>query len=342
MAARRQVRAGRNDQIVRILNIIRDLSTDSVDIYTLAETYGATDRTIRRDLDAIRQAGIELEHDDGEGNRRRWSLNRRQSHLPDLDSSHYTALVMLLNEGKLLRQQQQLVAHAHDLSAKLEGAIGKKHRDYLLAVEAAFFSWDKFAWSRAPKNFVAQLILCIRDRVKCVVEYRAPTAGNKLKKFEVLPLKMLVHQGSMYLHAWQPKHNTVLALNLSRLEKLEPTNEKLEAPPSYDANKLAESAFGIFIGREEVEYELDFDAEMRPYIEERVWHPTEQKTALPNGGMKIKFTCVPSYEVSNWVASWREHVKVIKPAALQDELVAYAEQLLEQYPGSKGKKKKAG
>jgi predicted DNA-binding transcriptional regulator YafY len=339
VASRRAVRAGRNEQIVRILNIIRDLSNDSVDLYTLAETYGATDRTIRRDLDAIRQAGIDLEHDEGEGNRRRWSLNRDQSSLPDLDSAHYLALVMALNEANLLRQQAQFIAHAHDLSAKLERNIGPRHRAYLRAVEAAFFSWDKFAWSRAPKNFVLQLILCIRDRLKCVVEYRAPTAGNKVKTYEVLPLKMLVHQGSMYLHAWQPKHKTVLALNLSRLEKLEPTSEKLEPPPSYDANKLAESAFGIFIGPKEVEYELDFDAAMRPYIEERVWHPSEQKTALPDGGMKIKFTCVPSYEVSNWVASWRNHVKVIKPAELQDELVEYAEWLSAQYPASKGKKK---
>jgi predicted DNA-binding transcriptional regulator YafY len=49
----------------------------------------------------------------------------------------------------------------------------------------------------------------------------------------------------------------------------------------------------------------------------------------------LKFTCRGSHEVSAWVASWRDHVTVIEPAALREEFAELAEWLWEKYRSKK-------
>lgn len=342
MAAKKQGGAkskkGRNDQVVRILRMLSDLSISAADIYELSERYGTTDRTIRRDLDALEQSGVLLTREVGDDtSKARWSIDRNKSGLTDIDATHFIALTLALREGQVLRSSQ-LAGHFEDFSDRVEEAMGPKARAYLQRVDEAFFSWDKFAWRNANRTHLVLLLDAIIACRKCSVEYRAPTSGNKVRKYDVLPLKLLVHQGSLYLHAWQPKHQKVLALNVNRLVKVTPTEEVVKRPEGYDPEQLAQSAFGIFIGPEAVAYELHFDPEMRPYIEERQWHPTQQLSELPGGWLKVEFKCVPSYEVSNWVASWRQHVKVVQPQALRDELSAYGAWLATQYPPPKDRK----
>lgn len=329
---------GRNDQVIRILRMLSDLSLAPADIYELSQRYGTTDRTIRRDLDAIEQWGVILTGEIAEdSNRKRWSIDRRNAGLPDIDSTHFIALTLALREGQVLRSSQ-LASHFDDFSQRVERALGASARHYLQRIDDAFFSWDKFAWRQANPNHLVLLLDAIVECRKCTVEYRAPTADNKVKKYDVLPLKLLVHQGSLYLHAWTEKFKKVLLLNVSRLQKLTPTDVVMERPAGYDPHQLAQSAFGIFIGPEAVAHELHFDPRMRPYIEERQWHPTQTLSELPGGWLKVEFSCVPSYEVSNWVASWREHVKVVKPQALRDELAGYAVWLAKEYPAPKDRK----
>ena len=57
MAAKKKRVASRNDQVVRILHLLRDLERlGGCDLYELAIHYGTTTRTIRRDLEALEEA----------------------------------------------------------------------------------------------------------------------------------------------------------------------------------------------------------------------------------------------------------------------------------------------
>ncbi|MDP1823192.1 MAG: WYL domain-containing protein [Archangium sp.] len=329
--------AGRNDQVVRILHLLRDLERlGGCDLYELATHYGTTTRTIRRDLEALEEAGIPLKKEPGEGSKVRWALDTAAtSRITNLiETTHFLALRLAMNEGLALKRQSLLFASLEDLSDRIELAIGKQGRAQLQAIDNCFFSWDKFAWRNAPLDVVLPLVDAITERKKCEVTYRAPSSGNKANSFSVLPLRLFVHHGALYLHAWQPKHQTVLPLNLHRLIALKVSDEVLPMPPGYDAAQLEATAFGIFIGPKPETFELRFDAFSRPYIEERQWHPSQKLVPQEEGGVVLSFECAPSYEVTNWVASWRDHVQVLKPEKLRAELLTYGAWLLTEYAGS--------
>lgn len=328
--------AGRNDQVVRILKLLHDLERlGGCDLYELATRYATTTRTVRRDLEALEEAGIPLKKEAGEGSKVRWSLDTRLSDgiTRLFETTHFMALRLAMNEGLAVKKQSTLFASLEDLSDRIEHAIGKHGRAQLQAIDQCFFSWDKFAWRSAPLDVVLPLVDAITERRLCEVTYRAPSSGNKERTFTVLPLRLFVHHGALYLHAWQPKFETVLPLNLHRMKGLKVTTEVLATPAGYDAAQLEATAFGIFIGPKPESFVLRFDAFSRPYIEERQWHPSQKLEPQPDGGVVLSFECAPSYEVTNWVASWRDHVQVLEPAKLRDELLTYGGWLLTEYAG---------
>jgi proteasome accessory factor B len=236
-----------------------------------------------------------------------------------------------MEESTILRRNENLYAIMEDLAERIEKAIGPGGRDQLRELDRCFFSWEKFAWREAPRDVMWPLMGAISRRHVCMVTYRAPSSGNAEKRYKVLPLRLIVHNGALYLHAWQSHFKTVLLLNLQRLHGLEVLDETEPLPPEYEPEKLEHSAFGIFIGAATERYVLRFDTFAKPYIEERSWHPSEVRVDQPDGSVLLSFECTPSYEVTNWVASWRQHVEVLEPAKLREDVLAYGSWLVSTY-----------
>jgi predicted DNA-binding transcriptional regulator YafY len=325
----------RNDQVIRVLNVLRDLGRlGGCDLYELAERYGTDTRTIRRDLTALCDAGIPVVSERApDSSRVRWRVDARvvEHVLKLLDASHYLALRLAMAESKAVRNSGSLFAMIEDLSERIETAVGAKGRAQLAAVENCFASWEKFAWRKAPPDLMRSLVVAISERSLVSVTYRAPSSGNRLKTFTVLPLKLFVHAGDVYLHAWREERQTLLVLNVQRLSALETLGEKGTAPADYDPEALEQSAFGVFIGGPQETFRLRFDSVAAPYVEERCWHPSQKLERLPDGAVELTFTCTASYEVTTWVAGWQGHVEVLEPKRLRDEFRDHARWLAKKY-----------
>lgn len=312
--------SARNGQLVRLLRILRDLDRlDGVDIYELAERYGASTRTIRRDLDALQEAGLALEQMPHE-RRQRWQLARnpqarRMAGL--LDASHLLALKAAEGQNGPARSVASFWASLEDLSSKIEGALGDRGRKQLTDIERCFFHYDKGAYASAPPDVFWPIVQAVADKRLCRVTYQAPRAKPEPHTFDILPLKLFVYQAAPYLMCHIRKHDTLASLNLQRLRSLQVLTETAEPPASFDPHLLEHAAFGVWSGGSPTDYTLRFDAEIAPYIRERLWHPTQKLRPLDSDGVELTFTCSASVEVEAWVASWRHHVVVVQPTSLR-------------------------
>ncbi len=332
---------GRNAQLVRLLHILRDLDRlGGVDLYELSERYGTTVRTIRRDLEALQEAGLPLTEEQ-DGKRKRWRVtfkDRLQALTNLLDASHYLALRLAMGQGGAVRSTTLAFATLEDLSKKIETAVGTKGRAQLAAIEACFHSYEKFAYERSAPEVLWPLIEAISLKRLCRITYRAPSRKPVDKTFDILPLRLFLHDGAVHLMCSVPKHESIVTLNLQRLRALQVLDKRAEPPKGFDPSSLEDSAFGIYRGSEPVTYVLHFNADTAPYIRERVWHPTQGLTDLGGGGVELRFTCGASYEVTAWVASWRHGVEVVLPEGLRAELAELGRKLVERYgkPDARG------
>jgi predicted DNA-binding transcriptional regulator YafY len=323
----------RNIQLIRTLSIIRDLDrVDGVDLYELAERYGTNVRTIRRDLEGLQSVGLPITEEPGDGKKKRWrvAFKDKLSQLADLlEVTHYLALRVAMDGG--IGKTSNLFTALEDLSDKIESQLGTAQRKQLHDIMAAFHSYEKFAYKKAALDVFWPLITAISGRRMCRVVYRTPIADAKDKEIRVLPLKIFVHQQAVYVHAYVPKHHDVAVFNLQRLQRLQVLDEIGEIPRGYHPDKLEASAFGVFVGKKPVTYKLRFSADIAPYIRERSWHPSEKLREHADGRLDLTFTCGESYEVSAWVASWRDGVEVLEPASLRQELGALGRYLIDSY-----------
>jgi predicted DNA-binding transcriptional regulator YafY len=310
-------------QLVRALQILRDLDRlGGVDLYELAERHGTTVRTIRRDLDALEQAGLPLV-EQREGKRKRWQVAFK-AHLQKLttllDASHYLALRVAMGQGGAVRKNASVFAALEDLSHKIETAIGPAGRSQLATIEACFHSYEKFPYRSSPPDVLWPLVQAIAGRRVCRVTYRAPRKDRPETSYEVLPLRLFVHNGAAYLWCHGLRHDRLLKLNLQRVQSLKLLARHAEPPVGFDPEALENATFGIDSGGSPTSYVLRFDPDVAPYIRERSWHPSQKLRELKDSGVELRFTCSESYEVSSWVASWRQGVKVIRPTSLRSEL----------------------
>lgn len=323
----------RNEQVARILSILRDLDRlGGTDVYELAERYGTAVRTIRRDLAALEHVGLPLAEEQ-DGKRKRWSIryrDRLQEYSGLIDASHYLALKIATEASGLANTSGQFAA-LEDLARKIEKVLGPAERDRLKAIERCFDSYSRFAYREAAPDVFWPLVDAVSAGRVCRVVYRAPSPRPRDKTFEVLPLRLFVHDRAVYVLAFVPKHEGIVKLNLQRLRRLRVLKKTAKPPADFDPAKWEQSAFGIFGGGKETTYVLRFHRNAAPFIRERVWHPSQTLRKLRGGGVELTFTCPESFEVAAWVASWREWVEARAPRTLRSESRSLGEWLCRRY-----------
>jgi predicted DNA-binding transcriptional regulator YafY len=335
MKTRRKVQ-GRNAQVERILGILKHLDrAGGTTLYELAETFGVNDKTIRRDLEALRAAGLHIEEEPGDGPAKRWRIDYKHelTKLSSLlDVSHYLALRIAMDEGGAARRVPAVFTALEDLSDKIERAVGKKGRSKLAAITSCFHSSEKFAYERSPPDVLQSLIRAISERKMCVIRHRSASPDAKEKERRALPLKLFTHAGAVYVHlAIAERPGEVLGFNLQRVRSVEVTDEVGEVPADYDPDKILSASFGVFGGKETLTYRLRFTRNVATYIRERLWHPTQTLRELPNDGVELTFTCASSPDLDGWIAAWRDDVTVIEPVKLREHLRKVGEWMRKEY-----------
>jgi predicted DNA-binding transcriptional regulator YafY len=326
--------SGRNAQLERTIRILFELmrTGGGLSLEELAEKHGTTTRTIQRDLNALKSAGVPV---DGEARDKRkyWRVDTRQethklSQL--LDKGHFLAVCLAMGFGSGLHRNLGVFTALEDLQDKIADAL-RGGRSQLEGILNAFYFYDKYAYAQAAPDVLWSLVSAIESRTICKVTYRKPQRHARDKTFEIVPLKLFAHQGAAYLMCHVLKHDAFGTLNLQRIRALKPTARSGEVPRDFDPNSWEQSAFGVHAGNEETCYVLQFDAEVADYIRERIWHPSQDLRELPSGEVELRFTCGQSFEVTAWVASWRHWVRVIAPSSLRDELRELGETFVAQY-----------
>lgn len=62
---------------------------------------------------------------------------------------------------------------------------------------------------------------------------------------------------------------------------------------------------------------LRFRPDQAPYVRERLWHPSQKLTDLPDGGVELRFRAGGPFEIRRWTLSWGEAVEVMSPQELR-------------------------
>ena len=316
----------RNAEVIRQWRILKRIEAGR---YTtaqdLADEHGVTERTIRRDIEALQEAGFPL-FDERTDGRKVWRLV--EGYKQRLTQTFTLAELSALYFSKNLMSFLGGAPFAQDLDAafaKIREALPARSLPYLARIQDLFSArpdpWKDYS---NKQDIIAQLIDAVLHQRRATIEYFS-FKSKRTKTYTVDPYRLVYWHGGLYLYARAEEHGEVRTFAVERVEKIEVRDETFEVPPDFSVSEYARGAFGIAGGKPEA-VEIAFEAAAAGYIRERVWHESQSLEEGPGHGVTLRMNVSPGFELKSWIKGFLPHVRVLKPAKLRAEIAKELEQ----------------
>ena len=325
----------RNAEVIRQWKILKTIEAGR---YTtageLAEDYGVTERTIRRDIEALQEAGFPL-YDDRIDGRKVWRLV--EGYKQRLTQSFTLAELSALYFGKNLMSFLGGAPFASDLESafdKIREALPARSLPYLARIQELFSARpDPFKDYSQKQDVITGLIDAILHQRQTRIAYFSFNS-KKTKDYTIDPYRLVYFRGGLYLYAHAHEYGEVRTFAVERVQKIEVLESTFETPKDFSVSEYARGAFGIAGGKPEA-VELVFAPEMAGYIRERVWHESQSLEDAPGGGVVLKMNVALGGELKAWIKGFLPHARVVRPAGLRDEIARDLEIARQAFPAAR-------
>ena len=290
-------------------------------IRQLAEMTNVTTRTIRRDLEALQEAGFPL-YDVSDDGPKRWKLGRRP--FQELDQTTFSlAELSALYFSRALVERLAIPTFEEDLKsafAKLESALGPRMRQFLDRLPQALQA--KPGPTRThdddhQRKVTVRLLDAVLHHRRLTMRYHS-LSSKREKTYQIDPYRLVYAQGSLYLFAYVALYQQVRTFAVERIQQLTPLDETFT--PVEDVTEAAwPHSLGIYHGKPE-QVQLEFASEIAPYVQERTWHPSQMTTLRKNGALALTMNVSLDNSLQNWIRSFGSRVSVVSPQTLIDNI----------------------
>ncbi len=315
----------RHREIVRQWRLLLALEGKSRGL-TLAEAQreagdGVSDRTIRRDLDALTQAGFPIETEKHEG-KTVFSLNR------DVFRGVASAGFSLSELCALYLSRTVLAAVAggpfqdslNSAFEKLYDALPPSLWKFIESLPDALGAKEHSSRPRsaASARSMDTLMAAILGRRRVRMRYHS-FSSKQLKEYIVEPYRLAYAQGGLYLQGFVPEYGEMRTFAAQRIEQATALEESF-SPLAESPAGVFPHALGAFSGTPEMVV-VDFNATEAPYIREREWHPSQQIEERPDGRIRLTLNVVIDWGLQAWVMGFGPAARVVQPAKFADAIV---------------------
>lgn len=313
----------RNAEVIRQWNVLRTIEASrlGVTIAELAGLSGVTTRTIRRDLEALQQAGFTL-YDEKAEDGTRWRLSEQPFSrlrdtgftLPELCALYFSRSLLECLAGTPFHDDLRL---AFD---KLEAVLPPRMRQFLDRLPAVFSAKAGPTRRLDPDRpeVVARLLEATLHRRRASMRYHSFSSGQ-VKTYVVEPYRLVYNQGGLYLFADVPEYGQMRTFAVERIEQLSLLEETFDLDRDFTPELFAHS-LGVHQGPPE-SVELEFSARIAPYIRERLWHPSQRIAEAADGAIRVTLDVSIDWALRTWILGFGPLARVIAPAALAAQIL---------------------
>jgi len=325
----------RNAEVIRQWQILREIETrrgGGVTIHDLAALVSVSTRTIRRDLQALQEAGFAV-FDEGEENEtKRWRLDgapfravQEGLSVSDVAALYLSRTVVEGISGWPLADELRTAFE------KLERALNPRMREFLSTLPQVISSK---AGPRSPSHSVRQidtprrLFDAVRDRRVVEMKYFS-AAASATKTYTVQPYRLALAQGGLYLMAWVPAYDEFRTFATERIERLSVSEDTFKRTRELPA-RLFDSSMGVFTGDPE-RIEVEFTPQVSMVVRSRIWHDSQELRDLPDGGIHMTLLVSNDWALRSWLLGFGASVRVVAPLALAAAIADECRRSLDAY-----------
>ncbi|MGH1336598.1 MAG: helix-turn-helix transcriptional regulator [Aureispira sp.] len=293
---------------------------------TLAERFGVSLRTIYRDVQTLKTAGVPIIGDPGFG----YSIMEGYR-LPPIAFTETEALALLTAEkmiGSLAGAdaQAQYSAAMHKIRAVLRGADKQavEALDSGLNIKLSRFHYE------LPQLPLQELFSSIAK--KQVIHLQYCSASEQVSERDVEPVGCYHQNGRWYLMGFCRTKQAYRNFLVNRMQRVRVLQERYEQEHIDLQTFLKEQEDRLRSSRpQKQEIELVFDPSIQNFAKRQKYAFGFVKEFVKEGNLHFVFENNSIEMVARWLISYGNGVTVIRPFALQQRLSELAQELFAHY-----------
>ena len=326
----------RNAEVIRQWTILRDVEQargSGVTIDGLATLCEVTTRTIRRDLQALQEAGFPLyddrSHDDG---RTRWHLNGQA--LKGLAAGLTVSELCALYFSRTLLESLSGTPFRDDLESafeKLGSALTPHMRaflDQLPRVIATKADPMRRRFDPRQQPIIARALEATVHQRQANLTYYSKSS-DRTKTYLIHPYRLAYAQAGLYLLAYVPEYGQVRTFAVERIEDLSLLEERF-TPIEEVPNEAFPHSLGVHSGPPE-HVEIEFQPAIADYVRGREWHSSQQLRDNGPDGLRLTLDVCLDRALQSWILSFGPFARVIAPDALAKDIAEQFEEARARY-----------
>ncbi len=322
---------GQVARALRVLDALRGFKHGRW-VSEVAAEVGASERTVRRDIDELQDAGFEVDLE---------RVDNRSIATLESERNHSTVSITKRERFTLLAVRSVFDVlrgtPLHDdvvsVLAKLEQRLTKAERN-----EAATLR-ERFAYvpdgGTKAYDDKADIIDAIQTGIlsRKVVRYAYKDSRGRAKRGYFAPFALLLYRHGLYAVGASGGDPTIDASDwrrtlrvfaVERFTEADHLRERtFEVPADFKIDEVLHGAFGIHVGdpAKATRVIIEFSREKTSLVEARVWHPTQQVERTTEGGIRLLFTVANLEPLVSWILEWGPHARAVEPPELVARVV---------------------
>ncbi len=318
----------RNAEVIRQWTILREIErarAGGVTIDALAATSDVPTRTIRRDLQALEEAGFPIyddrSNDDG---RTRWTINGQAFKglfagltLSELCALHFSRTLLESLAGTPFRDELE------SAFATLGSSLTPHMRQFLDQLPRVIASKPD-PLRRRPADDDGHQQQIVARALEATLHHRQATltyysrSSDRTKSYLVHPYRLAYAQGGLYLLAYVPEYGEVRTFAVERIDDITLLEERF-TPVDDLPDEAFPHSLGVHSGPPE-RVTVEFEPSVADYVRAREWHQSQQWSNERDGRVVLTLDVCIDQALRSWILSFGPFARVTAPEALAREI----------------------
>ncbi|MCG8586840.1 MAG: transcriptional regulator [Pirellulales bacterium] len=299
-------------------------------VNSLAEQTGVSRRTIFRDLDTFRNAGLAIVFDE---KLQRYYLPGTQILPPtNLTSEEALSLIVLSHEmgGS---DRVPFYGAARRAALKLESSLPSTLRDELREVLGSIeMTLPSVSQDADDESTFSDLQTAIGSRRSVRIRYRSFTPDEGTVNTRLQPYRLLFSRHSWFVIGRSSLHRATRTFNVHRITRLDILDDNYEVPRGFSLGRYLRNAWHLIPepGPDRL-VDVRFSPLVANNVAEVTWHKTQACRKEADGSLRFEATVSGIREISWWILGYGQHAEVINPPELRELVAEHARQMVKKY-----------
>ena len=303
---------------MKLLQLLQ--SGQGQDANGLAEACGVSRRTIFRDLETLRGAGVPLGYDERQG---RYSIPEAFFLPPtNLTAAEALSLVVLasrIGPDEPLPFLEPARSAALKIESSLPGPLRDELRTLTRAIEVRVGQVNRL---EQQDSHYRQLVDAIAARRVLKMKYDSFTEYEVITT-KLRPYRLLFNRRSWYVIGRSSLHAEPRTFNVGRIIELTPLNQTYAMPRGFSVDRYLGNAWQL-IPSDTRDYDVAvrFQPLVARNVAEVVWHKTQRIEHHDDGTITFHARVSGLSEIAWWIMGYGDQAEVLKPAKLRKMIAA--------------------